>query len=75
MAINQVQFQKGLSMAEFMARYGTEAKCHAALVAGRWPRGFVCPCCGDERHSTFVREDRQCSGCVITRQSSLLAVG
>lgn len=26
MAMNQVQFQAGLSMVEFMAKYGTEAK-------------------------------------------------
>lgn len=32
MSINHVQFQKGLSMVEFVERYGTETKCHAALV-------------------------------------------
>jgi len=31
--INQVQFQKGLSMTQFLARYGTEEKRHAAAVA------------------------------------------
>lgn len=35
MAINQIQFQKGLSMAEFLKRYGTEAQCHAALIEAR----------------------------------------
>jgi hypothetical protein len=30
MSINSVQFQAGLSMAEFIARYGTEAKCYRA---------------------------------------------
>ena len=66
MAINQVQFQRGLPMAEFMERYGTQELCHAALVASRWPNGFVCPDCGASRHSTFVREDLrywQCSAC------------
>ena len=43
MAINKVQFQTGLSMAAFWERYGTEEKCHAAVVALRWPNGFVCP--------------------------------
>ncbi len=43
MARNRVQFQKGLSMAQFMKRYGTEDQCHAALVTMRWPDGFVCP--------------------------------
>ena len=33
MGINKIQFQKGLSMAGFMENYGTEDKCHAALVA------------------------------------------
>ena len=66
MAINRVQFQRGLPMAEFMERYGTQELCHAALVASRWPNGFGCPDCGESRHSTFVREDLrywQCSAC------------
>lgn len=37
MGINRVQFQKGLSMVEFMERYGTEGQRHAAVVALRWP--------------------------------------
>ncbi|MDZ4841135.1 MAG: IS1595 family transposase, partial [Hyphomicrobium aestuarii] len=37
MARNGVQFQKGLSMAEFHRRFGTEEHCHAALVSMRWP--------------------------------------
>ena len=66
MGINTVQFQRGLPMAEFMQRYGTQEQCHAALVASRWPQGFVCPCCGATRHSTFEREGLrywQCSAC------------
>ena len=41
MAMNRVQFQRGLSMAEFVDRYGSEDKCEAALVAARWPQGFT----------------------------------
>ncbi len=66
MGINRVQFQKGLSIAEFKERYGTEEKCHAALVASRWPTGFVCPECGCTRHGTFERKGLrywQCSAC------------
>ena len=37
MKMNRVQFQRGLSMAEFVQRYGTEQQCEAALVATRWP--------------------------------------
>jgi ribosomal protein L37AE/L43A len=66
MARNRVQFQKGLGMAEFQERYGTEEKCHAALVRMRWPDGFVCPACGGTVHS-YSRERRifQCSACRV----------
>ena len=46
MAMNRVQFQAGLSMMEFMDRYGSEDQCEAALMASRWPQGFACPACG-----------------------------
>lgn len=75
MGINKVQFQKGLSMREFMERYGTEAKCHAAVVALRWPNGFVCPDCGETRHCTFERKGLtywQCSAC---REQTTLMCG
>ncbi len=75
MAINHVQFQKGLSMAEFLDKYGTQKKCHAALVASRWPEGFRCPCCGDERHSTFVRERRQYWQCHRCRHQTTATAG
>ena len=34
MARNKVQFQKGISEAQFDELYGTEALCHAALLPG-----------------------------------------
>ena len=73
MGINRVQFQKGLSLPEFMERYGTEAQCHAAVVAQRWPNGFVCPACGGTRHCAFERKGLsywQCSAC--REQTSIL---
>jgi ribosomal protein L37AE/L43A len=74
MAMNRVQFQKGLSMAEFMAMYGTERQCEAALVRFRWPEGFCCPECRHTRATTFSRGERrywQCARCY--RQTSLTA--
>ncbi|MFT5511352.1 MAG: ribosomal protein L37AE/L43A/transposase-like protein [Hyphomicrobiaceae bacterium] len=66
MARNAVQFQKGLSFAEFMQRYGTEEQCHAALIAMRWPDGFRCPKCGGAKHSFAVaRRIFQCSACRV----------
>lgn len=66
MSRNPVQFQKGLSLPEFIRRYGTEEQCHGALVAMRWPDGFVCPHCGSRRHSTYAaRHLFQCSACRV----------
>ena len=66
MAINQVQFQKGLSMSDFMDRYGTQDQCEAAVIAWRWPDGFICPSCNSPDHSSFRSDGRrywQCSAC------------
>lgn len=72
MGRNPVQFQKGLSMTEFLQRYGSEEQCHAALVAVRWPDGFVCPRCGGREHSYYAtRHLFQCSAC--RTQTSVLA--
>ena len=50
MARNGVQFQKGLSLPEFLRLYGTEAQCEAALEQARWPDGFHCPRCNGQSH-------------------------
>lgn len=66
MGMNRVQFQPGLSMAEFMNRYGSDESCEAALIESRWPKGFVCPSCGGGQSSSFRREGRlyfQCTAC------------
>jgi hypothetical protein len=64
MSRDPVQFQKGLSLAEFNARYGSGKQCHAALIAMRWPEGFVCPKCGGGKYSyANARRLFQCSAC------------
>ena len=66
MARNWVQFQRGLSLVEVNTRYGTEEKCHAALVAMRWPDGFVCPKCSGRAHSYYAaRRLYQCTACRV----------
>ena len=72
MARNKVQFQKGLSEADFEALYGSEEKCRAVVVAWRWPKGFECPVCGRHTYSEVkTRGLYQCSAC--RRQTSLIA--
>lgn len=74
MALNRVQFQAGLSLPAFLARYGDEAQCEQAVEQARWPEGFVCPHCQGQRHSRFRRGHHsywQCSQC--HHQTSLRA--
>lgn len=72
MARNKVQFQDGMSLTRFMALYGTEEQCEAAVKRWRWPNGFVCPKCGAKRHTiTGRRRLYECREC--GRQTSLKA--
>jgi hypothetical protein len=47
---NEMQFQAGLSLPVFLAQYGSEEQCRAALMKQRWPEGFRCPQYGHEGH-------------------------
>lgn len=74
MAMNKVQFQRGLSLGEFMASYGDEQSCLDAVARSKWPGGFRCRRCGATRCRQFTRQGqsiRQCSGC--GKQESVLA--
>jgi len=66
MAQNRIQFQKSLSLPEFLDKYGSEAQCAAALEKLRWPQGYVCPCCESKSHC-IVRHGKvktfQCNCC------------
>jgi transposase-like protein len=64
--------QKGLSLSQLNAQYGTEAQCRAALVKWRWPGGFVCPHCASCDHAIVGK--RQLYHCRACRtQTSLIA--
>src|SRR3974390_1724911 len=74
MARNKVQFQKGMSEAQFDGLYGTEARCHDALVRWRWPEGFECPGCEGRKPCIVKRGGRilyQCNAC--RKQTSVRA--
>lgn len=61
---NPVQFQKGMSDADFDRLYGTEEQCREAVFKWRWPDGFVCPVCENSKHSVIgTRAMYQCSAC------------
>ena len=50
MGRNTIQFQKGLSVPEFLQLYGTVTQCEEALAMIRWPNGFRCPRCKESLH-------------------------
>jgi ribosomal protein L37AE/L43A len=64
--MNKIQFQKGMSLNQFLARYGVEQQCEAALEDARWPEGFQCPKCSTKEHYQYRRGNVkifQCRGC------------
>ncbi|WP_419634725.1 IS1595 family transposase [Thiolapillus sp.] len=66
MSINPIQFQRGLSLPDFLSQYGTEAQCESALEKVRWRDGFRCPQCGHDHCTVFCRGQQplyQCSAC------------
>jgi hypothetical protein len=72
MAKNRIQFQKGLSVEGFRARYGTDQQCRKAVGKTRWPKGFECPSCGGRGcRVVATRGLYQCSACRF--QTSLRA--
>lgn len=74
MAMNRVQFQKGLSLATFLKQYGTEDACEAVLVRQRWGAGFACAGCGGSAAQKFRRAGvlyHECRSC--GRQTSVRA--
>jgi transposase-like protein len=75
MPINHIQFQRGMSITDFMSRYGTEAQCEAALFASRWPRGFRCPRCTSSRHYVVEQDSRKLFQCWVCRHQTSLTSG
>jgi hypothetical protein len=67
-----IQFQKGLSLPQFLEQYGTEEACREALFQLRWPDGFRCPDCDHHSHCELrSRSLMQCHRC--HHQTSLTA--
>lgn len=74
MANQQIQFQRGMSIPEFLSSFGTEAQCAEAVKQARWPAGFHCPRCAAAEHYVVghgARKLFQCNGC--RHQTSLTA--
>lgn len=75
MAINGVQFQRGLSLADFLKDYGTEEQCERALEVSRWPGGFRCPVCQSGAYHGFDRGGRRYWQCKHCRHQTTVTSG
>ncbi len=61
------------SLPEFQRRFPNDAACAVYLAEARWPKGFVCPCCGHGRAWRLKSKANtyECSRC--HRQTSVTA--
>lgn len=75
MPMNRVQFQKGLSLSEFMNRYGTEDGCERELESQTRPQGFACPACNGREYGNFRRGRLLYYQCCCCRHQSSLRSG
>lgn len=73
MLMNRVQFQPGLALSEFYARFGLKSQCRRAPRKACWPHGFRYPA-RDERRRSFRRDGQILfRGRSCRRQTTLLA--
>ena len=72
MAKNKVQFQKSMSIHQFISQLGTEEQCRKRLFDLRWPTGYRCEHCGGGKYCELKsRRLYQCNHC--HHQSSLIS--
>ena len=64
--IIMTQFQRSISLKEFLIKFSTEQACQQELERIRWPDGYACPRCENRGHRCFLRGGRkmfECSQC------------
>jgi len=72
---NWIQVQPGMSLNQFLARYGEEQQCEVALEDSRWPEGFHCPKCNSNRHYRYRRNRLRIFQCCECRTQTSLTEG
>ena len=75
MKMNRIQFQAGMSLSQFLARYGKEHQCAQVLEQSRWPQGFQCPKCQSKEHGTYRRGRVKIFQCRACRSQTTLTEG
>jgi transposase-like protein len=59
------------NLTEFRERFSTEDSCINYLITLRWPKGFECPVCGNQKMRRTTRGLFECKKC--SRQTSVTA--
>jgi ribosomal protein L37AE/L43A len=72
---NWIQVQPGMSLNQFLSRYGEDQQCEAALEDARWPEGFHCPKCSSNRHYRYRRRGQRVFQCCECRTQTSLTEG
>ena len=75
MNFNQIQFQQGMSIPEFLSIFGTEAQCAETVKESRWPGGFQCPRCSGSDHYVVGHGARKLFQCHACRHQTSLTAG
>ena len=73
--INKIQFQKGLSLEEFIKNFRNEKQCAEYLEKLRWGRGFLCSKCGGEHYIRHWKDKRLFYRCKSCRHRNTLISG
>jgi transposase-like protein len=72
---NNIQMQPGLSLSQFIDKYGTEQKCEDVLEKSRWPEGFRCSCCDSVHYYRYRRDGLLIFQCISCRKKVSLTQG
>ena len=70
---NKIQFQKGISLIDFLKQYGSEQQCRDAVFKLKWSNGFQCPNCGHNEYCEI--KSRKCFQCNRCHHQTSLLVG
>ena len=64
LTVEQKTTQPSITQRQLEAKFGTHDKCMEFLIAMRWPKGAVCPRCGNEKtHKLGAQWKWQCKKC------------
>ena len=70
-----IQFQVGMSVPEFIRKFGTEEKCEIYLEKLKWPAGYKCTACQSSRYGTYQSGCRKVYQCKYCRKRDRLTAG